>query len=290
MARILVIEDDPSMNSILVSTLSDEDHDVSSALTGDEGVEMCRTMPFDLVITDVRLPGIDGVEAISLIRSVQAGPKVIVITGYASADTPVRSIRLKVDDYLYKPFSLQYFLGTVNRVLDQERKKKKKRALVSRLFSILGGSGEKARDRKLEELVEARQEAYRMLYLGLRSEYLNATACRNLYCGLERQEAAFRRLTNAEEPTDEAIQDMTAAYNTMLDRLAIPLPGETVPTSELTADEFQTLYEATKSSAIGLDDLMHAPLLRNTPDERFETLPELLALKRQLWPSPDTPV
>jgi DNA-binding response OmpR family regulator len=288
MARILVIEDDQSMNDILVATLTDDDHDVRSAFTGGDGVELCKIVPFDLVITDVRLPGMDGVEAISRIRTVQPGPKMIVITGYASADTPVRSIRLKVDDYLFKPFSLQYFLGSVNRVLDQDQKKNRKRDLVTRLFSALGRTGQKARDRKLEKLVEARQEAYRMLYVGVRSEYLNFKASRSVYSGLEGQEAAFRGLVNMEEPPEEAVQEMTTIFNNMLDRLAMPIPGETVPgqQSELTDEEFETLYNAMKSSGIGLDDLMHAPLLRKTPDERFETLPELLELKRQLWPSP----
>ena len=288
MARILVIEDDKSMNDILVETLNDDGHDVRSAFAGVDGVELCKVLPFDLVITDVRLPGMDGVEAISLIRGVQPRLHFIVITGYASADTPVRSIRLKVDDYLFKPFSLVYFLASVNRVLDQDRKKKKT-ALVARLTSLLGRPARKARDRKLEQLVEVRQDAYRGLYVGVRSGHLNRPAARGLYSNLEGLEETFRGLLNTEEPSESAVGEATEQFQDLVSSIAAIESSASEPDDpvEISDDEFEGLYSAMKRAEIGVDDLMYAPLLRETPDERFETLPELLELKRQLWPSGD---
>ena len=119
MANILVVEDDTSMNQILVETLEDQDHTVRSAADGKEAVSLAHREEFDLAISDVRLPGRDGVETLTELKKVQKNLKCIIITGYASADTPVRAIRLQVDDYLFKPFSLSYFLDTVNRVLAQ---------------------------------------------------------------------------------------------------------------------------------------------------------------------------
>jgi CheY-like chemotaxis protein len=282
MALILVVEDDKSMNEVLKETLEDEGHEVETALNGKEALQLAETRQFDLAVSDVRLPGMDGVETLTRLKAAQPGIKTIVITGYASADTPVRAIRLKVDDYLFKPFSLVYFLNSVSRTLEGERAREIKFSLVQKLFSVFGRS----RDQVLSELVEERQSAFRGLYLGSRSGYLSRRAASEVYNKLELLEEKFRGLLNNPEAEPKTIRDVQEMYRMLSDRIAsLELGAEEAANEGIIPVEHMTaLYEAVRSSQIGLDDLQYAPLLRKTPDERFETLKELLDLKRRLWP------
>ncbi|MCA9777214.1 MAG: response regulator [Candidatus Eremiobacteraeota bacterium] len=285
MGRILVVEDDESMNEILVSTLSDAGHEVKSVFNGEEAVNLCQEVWFDLVITDVRLPGIDGVETLSRLKDIQFALKFIVITGYASEDTPVRAIRLSVDDYLFKPFSLRYLLESVERVLNQEEDKKSKLDLFEALFSEVGLTPAEDSHKLLESLVDARQEAFRGLYVGIRSGYLSQTKAAEIYTDLEALEDAFRNELHVIEKDKSNALKLQAHYSDIHQRLALLKSGDQVGTKpRIPARLFQPLFDAVKKSAITFEELLYAPLLRKTPEERFEALTELLALKRKLWP------
>lgn len=282
MAKILVIEDDESMNEVLTETLEDEGHDVVSVFNGQAALRHIRLTHFDLVVTDVRLPGMDGVETISQIREEDPEVKCVIITGYASADTPVRAVRLKVDDYLFKPFSLEYFLNSVRRALNQELEQESKFKLFQKLSNLV----EKYRDNALVELVAERQEAFRGLYLGTRSGYLPFQAASEVYHSLEVLEERFRALLNAGKTDNKAARELQTAYTEVSNRISTLESGGSPSQSDIAipAGQMKALYNAIKGSQMGLDDLQYAPLLRNTPDNRFETLQELLELKHRLWP------
>lgn len=287
MAKVLVVEDDKSMNEILVTTLTDEDHEVQPAFSGDEALDYCKAQSYDLLITDVRLPGADGVETLARLREQQPELKCIVITGYAQEDTPVRAIRLNVDDYLFKPFSLAYFLRAVDRVLGEEHEKKSKKAMFAKLFQRFGLSMGDDNDSKLVGLVRERQESFRGLYVGARSGYLNQQAANEIYVSLESLEADFRKLLNAKSSTADQIFDLQEHYTDIHERLALCEIGAQDETQRpiLPQESFAPLYTAIKDSEISFEELLYAPLLRKTPDSRFETLSELLELKRKLWPA-----
>lgn len=282
MARILVVEDDESMNEILVETLEDEGHEVTAVFQGNHAVHHASKTPFDLVVTDVRLPGMDGVETLSQIREVAPTVKCIVITGYASADTPIRAIRLKVDDYLFKPFSLEYFLNSVERALNQEKEQEAKLGL----FQKFANFWEKYRDNALVDLVAERQESFRGLYLGTRSGYLQFPAASEVYARLEVLEDEFRAILNTPKPDGKVSRELQNSYTEVSNRIAALESGGHVASiaAEVPQDQMRALFNAIKGSQLGLDDLQYAPLLRKTPDNRFETLQELLELKHRLWP------
>lgn len=288
MARIIVVEDDKSMNDILVGTLVDDNHQVSTAFSGPEAIEICKNQSFDLMITDVRLPGIDGVETIERVKRQLPDIKCIVITGYASEDTPVRAIRLNVNDYLFKPFSLAYFLNSVTRVLHQEDEAKTKKDLFTELFSRFGLSIGDDDDVLLEGLVEDREEAFRGLYVGIRSVYLDQEAALEIYAGLENLENDFRKQMNAVNPEPTVTKRMQGEYKDMMERLALLKVGATEDAGDVSYGieraTFAPLFRAIKSGEVSFEDLLYAPLLRKTPDARFEAQTELLELKRRLWP------
>lgn len=117
MIRILVLEDHDQMRKALVEALEDEGYEVAVATRGEEAVEMAQGQPFDLLITDIRMEGMDGLEALRHVQQHQPGIHSMVVTGYSTEDDSIRAIQLGAGDYLRKPFKLNHFLDRVNRLV-----------------------------------------------------------------------------------------------------------------------------------------------------------------------------
>ncbi len=283
MAKILVIEDDVNMNEVLVTTLESSGHELESAYNGPQAIEMCKETPFDLIVSDVRLPGMDGVETLEQVRKVLPRAKYIIITGYASTDTPVRAIRQRIDDYLFKPFSLKYLMDAVDKVLTTPAERKSKWSLFQKVFSIVGPS----KDKELEKMVLQRHAAFQALYVGIRSDYLNLKAACEVYIKLELFEKKFRALLHTQEPDSKEMQFVRGLYADLHERIDEFKKGsaEEAPNEGMIPiDTFRTLYQTIKDSEIGVEELQYAPLLREAPEERFEAHKELIEIKRKIWP------
>jgi DNA-binding NtrC family response regulator len=121
---LLVVEDDAAMRDLLHDTLSDEGYRVETASGGRAGVERVQRGGVDLVITDVRMPDLDGLDMLREIRS-SAGsgaeadppPHVIVITAFGSIDTAIKAVKLGAHDYITKPFSMDALVLAVQKAL-----------------------------------------------------------------------------------------------------------------------------------------------------------------------------
>ncbi|CAM9829588.1 unnamed protein product [Phaeothamnion confervicola] len=122
--NILVVEDDPLMLAALEILLLDEGYNVTTASSGIEAIEMARKQNFDLVVSDVQMAEMDGIETLSNLKKQQPTTRSIVITGYASPDVPIRAIKMGVDDYILKPFDDRQFIASVKRCLDMFKMQK----------------------------------------------------------------------------------------------------------------------------------------------------------------------
>lgn len=118
---ILIIEDDELMRASLELELEGAGFAVRSACNGLEAIELARQQHFDLIVTDVRMEGMSGLEALSALGEFQPSARKIVITGYANPDAPITALKLGADDYLLKPFSSEEFLRSVRSALEQMR-------------------------------------------------------------------------------------------------------------------------------------------------------------------------
>jgi len=128
--QILIIEDDKAFLQTLTNLLKKEGYSITGASDGLEAVELAKKRFFELVIADVRLPkGMDGIKAASMIKGIRPETKIIVIiiTGYTDENAPIRALRMGADDYLYKPFSTEVFLHSVERNIRMYRLEKEKR-------------------------------------------------------------------------------------------------------------------------------------------------------------------
>ena len=113
--KILVVDDDPGVLAMLSQTLDRSGYDVQSAVDGSEALNKIRDNQFNLVITDVRLPKVNGLQLLDEIKQSTPQMPVIVITGYGSVQNAVEAMQVGASDYLLKPFSTEALQVAINR-------------------------------------------------------------------------------------------------------------------------------------------------------------------------------
>lgn len=114
---VLVVDDEPVARQSLSDILRLEGYSVSSAPNGQAAVEFVRTHPVDLMIVDLRMPGMDGLEVTQVINQVSPETEVILLTAHGSIDTAVQALRLRIHDYLLKPALPPQILASVKKGL-----------------------------------------------------------------------------------------------------------------------------------------------------------------------------
>jgi DNA-binding NtrC family response regulator len=117
MPHLLIIDDEPSICWGLVRLAEEMRHSVASAATAEAGLESARLTPPDVIVLDVRLPGMDGLQAMRHFRSLLGPVPIIVITAYGDLTTAVTVVRNGAFDYLLKPFDLNVAQRTIERAL-----------------------------------------------------------------------------------------------------------------------------------------------------------------------------
>ena len=147
MARILIIEDESAIRRVLIKILSEENesYHVEGAEDGQKGLEAIKKHDFDLVLCDIKMPKMDGVEVLETVRKIKPEIPFIMISGHGDLDTAVNTMRMGAFDYISKPPDLNRLLTTVRNALDRkelvvENKILKKK--VSKNYEMIGESKE----------------------------------------------------------------------------------------------------------------------------------------------------
>ncbi len=117
---LLVADDDASIRSLLKQLLSDEGFAVLEASTGTEVVDKVKESSPDLVIMDVRMPELDGIEALSRVKASNPKTAVLIMTAFGSSNAAIRAMELGAFDYITKPFELDKISHSVKRVLEYQ--------------------------------------------------------------------------------------------------------------------------------------------------------------------------
>lgn len=133
MARILVIDDEEKMRHLLAIMLEREGHNVERASDGLEGYEMIEESPFDMVISDIKMPKMDGIELLEKINEQAFSCPVVFITAFATVDSAVEAMRIGAADYITKPFDADRIQLTVERTLKLSRVMAENRELKQKL-------------------------------------------------------------------------------------------------------------------------------------------------------------
>ncbi len=150
--KILVVDDEPDIVEIISSILTKKGFNVGSALGGQEAIELFRSEPFDLVITDIRMPGTDGFEVMKQVRNLDEEAEIIIMTGFPSVDIAVRTLKdYGAFDFLTKPLrNIEQLSITVGQALERRRLRKEKKALIEELTQA---------NKKLKQEIEERKRA-----------------------------------------------------------------------------------------------------------------------------------
>src|SRR3989338_7283092 len=117
--RILVVDDDPLIRGSLYEMLRGQHYDVEMASDGSEAMDHLKRRPFQLVITDWKMPQVDGLSLLSHIKTAHPDVNVILITGFANINSAVEAIRQGAFDYLTKPIQPEELEETIKRALTQ---------------------------------------------------------------------------------------------------------------------------------------------------------------------------
>jgi PAS domain S-box-containing protein len=132
--KVLVVEDKPEMIQILTDyVLGPQGYNTLTALNGEEGLRVALSEEPDLVILDLRMPKMSGLQVLQTLREQQFSAPVIVITAYGSEEVVVRALRLGADDYVAKPFELDEMINVVERVLSKSKQEKERARLSQEL-------------------------------------------------------------------------------------------------------------------------------------------------------------
>jgi two-component system, NtrC family, response regulator AtoC len=121
MPTILVVEDEPKMLRLLELNLSGEGYSVQSATDAESALKLLRQEKIDLVLTDLRLPGMDGLEFLQAVKRANAHLPVIMMTAYGTVETAVEAMKAGASDYVLKPFSIEEIKLLVRKELDIHR-------------------------------------------------------------------------------------------------------------------------------------------------------------------------
>ena len=145
MSKILIIEDEASIRRVLVKILTEENnqYQIFEAEDGLAGTEMIIDTDFDLILCDIKMPKMDGVEVLEAVKKIKPEIPIVMISGHGDLDTAVNTMRMGAFDYISKPPDLNRLLNTIRNALDRKQlvvENKRLKIKVSKQYEMVGDS------------------------------------------------------------------------------------------------------------------------------------------------------
>lgn len=136
-AKILIVDDEKAIRDSLKELLILEEYQVETAANGEESLEMMEKKEFDLVLLDIKMPGVSGVEVMRQVKKYYPDTKVIVLTGHGSLESAIEAIRSGAEDYMLKPYESSDILVSIGKALTEKAAKQRKELLIEQLESSI---------------------------------------------------------------------------------------------------------------------------------------------------------
>jgi DNA-binding NtrC family response regulator len=153
MSTILIVEDEAKMRRLLELNLGEDGFATLSAGDAEAGLKMLRENPVDLVVTDLKLPGMNGLDLLQMIKRQNAALPVVVMTAFGSVETAVEAMKLGASDYVLKPFSLSEMRMVIRKELDVRDLREENRSLREALGKRYVYPNVVARSPKMQEVL-----------------------------------------------------------------------------------------------------------------------------------------
>jgi len=152
-ARILLVDDEPHFCRVMAMHLADEGYAVTGVTSGEEALERFKGEKHDLVITDLKMPGMDGVALLEAVRDVSGDVPVILLTAYGTVDTAVAAMKLGAFDYIMKPVDVDELKMVVARALHIQEITRENLALKASLGALFKDLSLVAESEAMKELL-----------------------------------------------------------------------------------------------------------------------------------------
>jgi DNA-binding NtrC family response regulator len=152
--RIVIVEDEAPMCDLLTSFFTDRGHAVIAARNGEEAVEFLRDGECALVITDIKLPGMSGLELLARLRIDWPEVAVIIMTAFSSISSAVEAMKLGAEDYIAKPFQLDELMMTAEKALERRNLRREVRELRAEVREKYNFSNIVGRSKPMQQLFE----------------------------------------------------------------------------------------------------------------------------------------
>ena len=123
--RILIVDDDDTIRSTMKAILEDEGYEVDLAASGKEGVQKAKETSYNIALLDIRLPDMEGVELLKLMKPAVPRTRKIMVTGYPSTQNAIDALNKNADAYLIKPVDIEKLLSTIKEQLKLQEEEKK---------------------------------------------------------------------------------------------------------------------------------------------------------------------
>lgn len=146
---ILVVEDEENVRNLYTTVLGEEGHKVFTASNGTEAIEKVEKEVFDLLILDLKMPDIHGIEILKRIKKKLEGVSVIIVTAYPSLESSIEAIKLGIYDYIIKPFGTKQLKLVLKRAVEKIKLIREKERLLRKL---------EERNKRLEENVDTLED------------------------------------------------------------------------------------------------------------------------------------
>src|SRR5258708_4907602 len=153
MANILIVEDEPRMRRLLEISLGEDGHSVHAAEQAEAGLKCLREEAIDLVVTDLKLPGMSGLEFLQEAKRLHYALPVIVMTAYGSVETAVDAMKAGASDYVLKPFTMAEMKLVINKELDVQKVRDENRSLREALGKRYHFQNIVGRSKKMQEVL-----------------------------------------------------------------------------------------------------------------------------------------
>lgn len=138
--KILLVDDEKDFVETLAERLQLRDFDVTTALNGPDAVELVKEQDFDVIFLDVKMPGMDGIEALKQIKNLKSLPQVVMLTGNATVETAIEGMKVGAYDYIMKPVVTENLIEIINKAykIVEDQKERIRKAEVNNILRKRG--------------------------------------------------------------------------------------------------------------------------------------------------------
>jgi two-component system nitrogen regulation response regulator NtrX len=154
MASILIIDDERAIRNVLKDILNNEGYNTDEATDGEEGLKKFKSASFDLVLCDIKMPKIDGIEFLQKAKEINADVPIIIISGHGNIETAVDAVKKGAFDYIAKPPDLNRLLITIRNAMDKNSLVKETKVLKKKVAGVQEIIGQSAPIVKIKETIE----------------------------------------------------------------------------------------------------------------------------------------